>query len=157
MIIRLSFVFVCALFTLALAGAAGTAHAACSSPAGDEGELEWDTAQKQFKYCDGTNWNFLEPGSGGGGVTAVCRMSSSSVNGLIGPTGCAGGITPRWNECALMSCDRIADSNGAIYDCDGPNLHNVGFIFHSIQYWCSDGSCDPDYRIFDGIFLCTDF
>src|ERR1700742_3265040 len=41
----------------AMAVTSGTAHAACTSPAGPVASLKW--VSSAFKYCDGTNWQGL--------------------------------------------------------------------------------------------------
>ncbi len=54
------------------------AQADCTAPAAVEGTIEYFSAQKIFKYCDGTSWNFL--GNGGGtalsGITAATGANS---------------------------------------------------------------------------------
>lgn len=46
-------------------------HAACSNPAGIEGQILYNSTQKLSQYCDDTNWIRMNPmpGSGSGGCT----------------------------------------------------------------------------------------
>jgi hypothetical protein len=48
--------------------ASATAYADCSSPAGPEGSLDYNTSTHAFQYCDNTNtWQPIATGAGGGG------------------------------------------------------------------------------------------
>lgn len=39
----------------------GAGGAGCSSPTGKKGELEYNAAEMNYKYCDGTNWKQIGP------------------------------------------------------------------------------------------------
>jgi hypothetical protein len=52
--ISLTFLIILALFYTA------PAFAACTSPAGVAGTLEWFSGTSEYKICDGTNWDVIE-------------------------------------------------------------------------------------------------
>lgn len=61
------------------------AHAACSSPAGSEGDLRYDSTAKTIYFCDDTNWIAM----GGSGSsprlpTAVRVTSAAMTDGNLG-------------------------------------------------------------------------
>ncbi|MCB9988797.1 MAG: DUF1566 domain-containing protein [Rhodospirillales bacterium] len=68
-----------------------TAHAACSSPAGVEGEITYLTDESMMQYCDGTNW--IAMGRKGNDPAASC-----STIGDTCPDGSVyAGLTPDGN------------------------------------------------------------
>lgn len=52
----------------------------CSSPVAAESAMTWDSAGKQYKYCDGTVWQFIEPASGGSSGCYVTTPRVFNVN-----------------------------------------------------------------------------
>lgn len=60
-----------AILALTFLLAAPAAHAACTNPAGDAGDIVYNNTQKIFQYCDDADWKRMNvtPGSGSGGCT----------------------------------------------------------------------------------------
>lgn len=57
-------------------------YAACSSPAGIEGKIIYNTTHKTAQFCDGTDWWSMKSGgaaSGGGGPTGVQVFNTSGT------------------------------------------------------------------------------
>lgn len=50
---------------IAILALPGIAYAACTSPAGEAGTMDYFTSENTFQFCDGTNW--VDMGGGGGG------------------------------------------------------------------------------------------
>lgn len=78
--------FMIALFMLFLLGLS-PAQAACSDPAGEEGEVMYNTTYKTVQFCDGTDWWRTKKG---GGLAALPHCNggdeliySSSQNGWV--------------------------------------------------------------------------
>ncbi len=57
-----------------------SAYAACATPTAAAGALEWFVADLKFKYCDGTNWNFL----GTGGLWTLNGANAYYSTGNVG-------------------------------------------------------------------------
>lgn len=91
---------------LAACVAAGTAHAACVNPAGDEGKIIYNDQYRVLQYCDDTNWvaigalpSYNAPtngmlyhwpfneGTGGTSVDSVAGNVATLVNGSVWGTG----------------------------------------------------------------------
>lgn len=72
-----------AIILLAFTGISD-AHAACTSPAGIEGSITWNGTNAVI-WCDGTNWNSLASG-GGGGFTALTGDVTASGTGSVAAT-----------------------------------------------------------------------
>ncbi len=76
---------------------AGTARAACSGPAGIEGEQFYNADHKVMQFCDGTNWWAMKnqglPSCPEGDTiimaSAGWSCGSAGGGGLSGPSGCA--------------------------------------------------------------------
>lgn len=59
---------------------------ACSSPAGDEGDMVYNVDYKTVQFCDGTNWISMAGGGGGGtlnDLTDVVISSPSANQALV--------------------------------------------------------------------------
>lgn len=57
-------------------------YAACSSPAGIEGKIIYNTTHKTAQFCDGTDWWSMKSGgaaSGGGGPTGIQVFNTSGT------------------------------------------------------------------------------
>jgi hypothetical protein len=78
---------------------ASESNAACSNPAGVEGEQIYNTTHKTMQFCDGTNWWSMKAGGGGGGNVELGE--------------CQAGEAPTYNaDSGKMECpfDHSADA-----------------------------------------------
>jgi hypothetical protein len=56
------------------------AHAACTNPAGTEGELIYNSTYKRPQFCDGTDWvNMVSKGPTVGGVPPTCTGAGKAL------------------------------------------------------------------------------
>ncbi|MBZ0296716.1 MAG: hypothetical protein K8L99_29410 [Anaerolineae bacterium] len=77
-----------------------TAYSACTSPAGNEGDLRYDSTAKAVYFCDGTNWQGMGGSGSGPAVPTDIKITTSQDNGsfngftgmqaFIEANGCAG-------------------------------------------------------------------
>lgn len=68
-----------------------SAEAACSDPAGVEGQVKYNATHKTMVFCDGTDWWAMKAGSGGAGIDStmvqgwpdaiVCDVTSLDLAG----------------------------------------------------------------------------
>ena len=76
--------FLAPLFALALfCFSAGAAHAACTSPASNEGEMMYNADYHVMQYCNGAAWI----GMGGGGVSGTLMPSTAALGAACTPNG----------------------------------------------------------------------
>jgi len=76
--------FAALAFILTL-GISNAAYAACSSPAGAEGEMIYNDDFNVLQFCDGTNWVGMSGGSGGGGGAGVTDGDKGDIT--VGSSG----------------------------------------------------------------------
>lgn len=78
------------------------AHAACSSPAGGEGKIVYNTDHNMLQFCNGTDWIAMG-GSASSGSLPSCSdgeiiKSTGSAWGCA-PIGCPSGYTESGDKC----------------------------------------------------------
>lgn len=84
------------MFALMIMFAPGQAHAVCSSPSGNAGDIIYNATQRIFQYCDDTNWKRMNilPGTGSGGCTSPTlpdgQMVFNADHRIL--QGCAGNV-----------------------------------------------------------------
>jgi hypothetical protein len=130
------------------------ARAACSNPAGAEGNQVYNTTYHVMQFCNGTDWvamGALSPAAGGGGQTEVCTWDDT-VNGKTGPS--CDNTTPTWAECALQTCTEVMNVGGYNYDCLDSSAYDA---YLSIMDECQEGSCDSGFAIWNAVFICVDW
>ncbi|HEY8963822.1 MAG TPA: hypothetical protein VIN59_05085, partial [Alphaproteobacteria bacterium] len=76
--------FAALAFILTL-GISNAAYAACSSPAGAEGEMIYNDDFNVLQFCDGTNWVGMSGGSGGCGGAGVTDGDKGDIT--VGSSG----------------------------------------------------------------------
>lgn len=130
------------LLSAALCPAGG--HAACSAPAGGDGDFIFNTSSHVPQYCDGTNWNAMGklPGTGGSGCSGPAGLEGDFVYSISShvPQYCDGAS---WRPIGRVpgaggaGCSNPAAGEGRlIYNsaysvpqyCDGANWVAVGKI-----------------------------
>lgn len=86
--------FVLPAIALLIAACPLTAFADCSTPAGSEGVLRYDTTTKTLLFCDGTTWKTL--GSGGSCTSSGPLINATNISLLLK------GITGKTNNNAFV-------------------------------------------------------
>jgi hypothetical protein len=75
--------FIIPALWLVLAGlAAGPVYAACTSPAGNEGDQIYNLAFHTPQFCNGTNWIAMGAPGGGGSLILISTQTASSSASL---------------------------------------------------------------------------
>lgn len=129
-----------AVFLLPLA-----AHAACTSPAGNAGEVVFSTTAKTMQYCNGTNWvntGASNPAATQSGCTSPTGPAGAVVyNGSLGViqfcngqnwvnTACASNRTPGGSGCGGKPAGAIQYVGGSVNElqfCDSTNWVTMGW------------------------------
>lgn len=76
------------------------AFAACSSPNGVAGSLDYDVATKTQKYCDGTNWKVLTVlDDAGAGIRQRLQIASDSGACTAARSGGIRYMSAIWEQC----------------------------------------------------------
>jgi hypothetical protein len=96
---------------------AASAYAACTSPAGTEGQQVYNTTHKIMQYCDGTNWIGMGSVGGSGGGGAATSQLANDPDACV--TGKAGSM--RWTGTDFEGCDGSDWRKFAVLE---PDLYN---------------------------------
>lgn len=126
-----------------LAGAPmNVAHAACTSPAGEEGEQIYNDDHNVMQYCDGTDWTAMRGGDGSGASSMVdgwpdsiqCSRSDGTVFimmlNLAPLTGGDYFYAEAWNGASVYlryspSGSFVAETIGMTNDCDTKSISQL--------------------------------
>ncbi|MCB9996124.1 MAG: DUF1566 domain-containing protein [Rhodospirillales bacterium] len=137
-----------------------SAYAACSNPAGSEGDLIYNDDENVLQFCDGTNWNGLNGGaSGNGGCVNPARYEGAVVYNadFNVPQVCSGDTWVALGKdnagAGSGGCSNPADDEGAIvYNddfnvmqyCDGDTWRRLygggSAICNTVGQVCADGT-----------------
>jgi hypothetical protein len=86
--------------------AAGSVHAACSNPAGNEADEIYNSSYHTYQFCNGTNW-VSESGSGGGGSLTLISTQIASSSASLQFTG-----LPTIYNTLFLNCNGLLASSG---------------------------------------------
>jgi hypothetical protein len=114
-----------ALFAL-ICFAAGSAHAGCSNPAGNEADMAYNSDNHTMQFCDGTNWKTL-----GAGVSSNRNMVTGWPDAIV-----CNLFNPNWGKTVFYATHLPFASDGLYY-------YRMIWIFnndHNSIIFNSDGS-----------------
>lgn len=162
-------VFYMAVLTiLCSVGAVQTAHAACSNPAGVEGEQVYNTTHKVMQYCNDTDW--IRMGSGNGnGALPTCTIGDYLIMTASGFDCQSGAIPPpagvkRVFVTGIGYHGNLGGLSGANAKCMARAA--LAGVTGTYKAWLSTNSSDPlnnftlhtgEYQLLDGTKIADNF
>lgn len=115
---------------LIIIGMAPVAYAACASPAGVAGQLQWIAASAAVKYCNGTTWVTLNNTNTGltCSVAGVVQYVSSEIMFCNGVNWYRTAPVVNHGACAAAQAGRFYYDTGGTYYwfCNGANWRRMG-------------------------------
>lgn len=126
----------------------GIAYGACSSPAGEAGQMQWLTATSEMAFCNDTNWNTLNMTTTATACTTTgdLRYTSSSMHY------CNGSVLVNTDKGSIGTTCTAGDLGTFTYDssisrmkwCDGSLWRFMGPVTDASVTFVSDAGSATD-------------
>lgn len=141
------------------------AQAACSTPTANAGASAYFSADKKYKFCDGTNWkDYLCPNSGSDvlGQPTTFSFDTNAVATANQPNGIAADGTYLW--VTDTTDDRVyrflkdGTYTGFSFSTAAAGAAPIGIVYDGTHLWIVDNSADRLYRYTTaGVYTGTNF
>ncbi len=104
------------------------AEAACSSPTGSEGQMQWIAANSDVEFCDGTTWSSLLISTSGSACTTAGQIqySAGDINFCDGAHWASMNSTSLGTSCSATGMMTYDATIPSLKWCDGTNWRLMG-------------------------------